>query len=92
LRLREAFATWDATRRFAEIIATAPSPPPRAYANECLCGAIMTGSAVPTDCRHFGKACQPPTPVGACMVSSEGVCRIWHEHGLGKLQPSAEAR
>jgi len=29
----------------------------------------------------FGKACQPETPVGACMVSSEGTCRIWHQYG-----------
>jgi hydrogenase expression/formation protein HypD len=23
----------------------------------------------------------PDAPVGACMVSSEGTCRIWHEYG-----------
>ena len=35
----------------------------------------------PTDCPLFGAQCLPDTPVGACMVSSEGTCRIWHQYG-----------
>jgi hydrogenase expression/formation protein HypD len=41
----------------------------------------MLGLAVPTDCKLYGKACVPESPVGACMVSSEGQCRIWHTYG-----------
>jgi hydrogenase expression/formation protein HypD len=41
----------------------------------------MAGIASPADCRLFGKECIPDAPVGACMVSSEGTCRIWQQYG-----------
>jgi len=41
----------------------------------------MAGIASPHDCPLFGKECQPDMPVGACMVSSEGTCKIWHQYG-----------
>jgi hydrogenase expression/formation protein HypD len=50
-------------------------------AKGCLCGSIMLGLAVPTDCALYQKTCLPESPVGACMVSSEGQCRIWHTYG-----------
>ncbi|HVO30492.1 MAG TPA: hypothetical protein VMV18_07140, partial [bacterium] len=50
-------------------------------AQQCRCGEIMSGLCSPDDCRLFGSECQPETPVGACMVSSEGTCRIWHQYG-----------
>ena len=50
-------------------------------ATECICGEIMIGRASPTDCTLFGTTCLPEAPVGACMVSSEGTCRIWHQYG-----------
>jgi hydrogenase expression/formation protein HypD len=81
LRLLPEFAAHDASVRFAAELAAAPAVIPRANAAECRCGAIMTGRMQPTDCRLFGAECRPSTPVGACMVSTEGVCRIWHEHG-----------
>lgn len=83
LRLRGEFAAHDAALRFADELASAPLPSERAGAADCRCGAIMTGLATPSECGLFGKACTPSTPVGACMVSTEGICRIWHEHGLG---------
>jgi hydrogenase expression/formation protein HypD len=48
---------------------------------DCICGPIMSGLATPADCTLFGGACVPDSPVGACMVSSEGICRIWHQYG-----------
>jgi len=81
LELRPEFAAHDARRRFAAELAAAPAPRADA-AVDCRCGAIMTGLATPPDCRHFGRECRPAAPLGACMVSSEGACRIWHEHGL----------
>jgi len=48
---------------------------------DCICGTIMLGLASPSDCAIFGKTCVPESPVGACMVSSEGQCRIWHTYG-----------
>ena len=50
-------------------------------ARDCLCGSIMLGLAEPNDCPLFGKQCLPESPVGSCMVSSEGSCRIWHTYG-----------
>ena len=41
----------------------------------------MLGLAVPTDCPLYQRTCVPESPVGACMVSSEGQCRIWHSYG-----------
>jgi len=41
----------------------------------------MSGRKTPADCALFGADCLPENPVGACMVSSEGTCRIWHEYG-----------
>jgi hydrogenase expression/formation protein HypD len=81
LTLRREYAAHDAALRFARELSEAPPVVPRADAAECRCGAIMTGQLQPTDCRLFGAQCRPDAPVGACMVSSEGVCRIWHEHG-----------
>ncbi len=83
LRLRPAFAAHDASLRFADLFAAAPIPVQSPLAAACQCGAIMTGRARPTDCALYGRGCAPSAPVGACMVSSEGICRIWHESGLG---------
>lgn len=83
LRLRPAFAAHDAAVRFAaELDAAAPLRAPSADSAACRCGAIMIGREQPTDCALFGKRCRPDAPVGACMISTEGVCRIWHEHGV----------
>jgi hydrogenase expression/formation protein HypD len=82
LRLRAEWAGCDARRRFADRLERArraPAAPTRA--SECRCGDIMAGIATPTDCALFGGPCTPPQPLGACMVSSEGTCRIWHEYG-----------
>jgi hydrogenase expression/formation protein HypD len=81
LRLRPEFAARDAALRFQELLARAPVPTPRARAQDCICGEIMSGRAEPADCPLFGGACRPEAPVGACMVSTEGACRIHFEHG-----------
>jgi hydrogenase expression/formation protein HypD len=86
LRLRPAFAARDARRRFADALAAAPPPGRAPRADECRCGDILAGIASPSDCALFGGACTPAAPVGACMVSSEGTCRIWSEYG-GATRP-----
>ncbi|MBL7069034.1 MAG: hydrogenase formation protein HypD [Candidatus Omnitrophica bacterium] len=43
----------------------------------CICGEVLKGKRVPTDCRLFGKGCTPGHPVGPCMVSSEGACSAY---------------
>ncbi|AAL80673.1 hydrogenase formation protein HypD [Pyrococcus furiosus DSM 3638] len=47
----------------------------------CLCGAVLRGLALPTQCQHFGKTCTPRHPVGPCMVSYEGTCHIFYKYG-----------
>jgi hydrogenase expression/formation protein HypD len=79
LQLRGEWAGLDARVRF-DLRAIVPADTP-AVASECICGEIMIGRAAPTDCRLFGTTCLPDAPVGACMVSSEGACRIWYQYG-----------
>jgi hydrogenase expression/formation protein HypD len=81
LRLRDEFARWDARRRFAIDARPEERAGSRARDADCICGKILSGAAVPLDCPLFGGDCVPDAPVGACMVSSEGACRIWHSYG-----------
>jgi hydrogenase expression/formation protein HypD len=81
LRLRDEFAHLDARRRFTIDLASLWDSAPAALAQSCICGDIMAGMSSPTDCTLYGKECVPEKPVGACMVSSEGACRIWHQYG-----------
>jgi len=50
----------------------------------CMCDKVLRGIAQPDDCKLFGKVCTPRTPVGPCMVSHEGACKIWHTYQLKK--------
>lgn len=81
LRLRDEYAHVDARRRFDIDVESLWRMAPPALVEHCVCGDIMAGIASPTDCTLFGRACTPETPVGACMVSSEGTCRIWKQYG-----------
>ena len=81
LRLREEWAHLDARRRFTIDLPALWDYAPPALAADCICGDIMSGIASPSDCKLFGKECIPDAPVGACMVSSEGTCKIWHQYG-----------
>ena len=81
LRLRDEFAQWDARRRFVIDLAPLWDNAPPALVAQCQCGDIMAGIASPHDCALFGRECTPDMPVGACMVSAEGTCKIWHQYG-----------
>jgi hydrogenase expression/formation protein HypD len=81
LDLRPELAHLDARRRFPIDTAGVRDDRAAAEAVGCRCGEIMLGLANPTDCALFGRSCLPESPVGACMVSSEGACRIWHTYG-----------
>jgi len=81
LRLRDEWAHVDARRRFTIDLASLWDHAPSAHAQRCVCGDIMAGLKNPTDCELYGKECVPESPVGACMVSAEGACRIWHTYG-----------
>ncbi len=81
LDLRPEWAAIDARRRFAIDTAAVRDADAEEEAKGCICGSIMLGLAVPTDCPLYQRTCVPDSPVGACMVSSEGQCRIWHTYG-----------
>ncbi len=81
LRLRDEFAAWDARKRFEIDVAALWDNAPATRVAQCQCGDIMAGIASPHDCALFGRECTPDAPVGACMVSSEGTCKIWHQYG-----------
>lgn len=75
LKIRAAFASHDAERRFDL------SYRPVADNKACECGAILRGVKRPVDCKLFGTACTPETPMGSCMVSTEGACAAHYSYG-----------
>jgi hydrogenase expression/formation protein HypD len=74
LRIREAYAAYDAGRRFA--LRVPEAQPPRG----CACGEILTGKKTPPECALYKKVCTPMDPVGPCMVSSEGTCAAYYRY------------
>jgi hydrogenase expression/formation protein HypD len=81
LRLRDEFARVDTRKKFRIDVKRLWNNAPSTLTQLCMCGDIMAGIASPSHCSLFGKECTPDNPVGACMVSSEGTCRIWHQYG-----------
>ena len=75
LKLRPAFAAFDAEIRFGVPYAAVPDH------KACECAAILRGDKRPEECRIFGTACTPDNPVGSCMVSSEGACAAHYTYG-----------
>lgn len=79
--LKPAYAQHDARVLFAD-----HSDPARRRAGEmppgCDCAQVVLGKLYPNQCRIYGKACTPRHPVGPCMVSDEGACRIWWSSGV----------
>ena len=82
LRLLDRWEHLDARRRFAIDLNRLWDEAPSLLSQQCVCGDIMSGLKTPASCTLFGAECVPDNPVGACMVSSEGTCRIWHEYGV----------
>lgn len=74
LKLRAAFASWDAEVRFA-VPGVHVSDPQGAP-----CGEVLRGALKPHQCPFFGKTCTPERPVGALMVLSEGACAAYYHH------------
>ncbi len=74
LAIRETYERFDARNRFDLEVAPAREP------SGCLCARILRGAARPPDCKLFRKSCTPGTPVGPCMVSSEGTCAAYFKY------------
>ena len=48
----------------------------------CDCAKVILGQIKPNACRLYGESCVPRNPIGPCMVSDEGACRIWWSSGI----------
>jgi hydrogenase expression/formation protein HypD len=77
LMLRPEFAYLDAEVYYKDILPQNPIDDHKM----CICGQILKGLAKPYDCKVFGKACKPSSPMGSCMVSSEGACAAYYKYG-----------
>ncbi len=75
LQVRETYARFDAERIFNVPGVRVADP------KACQCGEVLTGVLRPWDCKVFGTACTPETPIGTCMVSSEGACAAYYSFG-----------
>ncbi len=75
LRVRDAYAAYDAERKFAVPGLRVVDPA------ACRCGDVLTGAIKPRQCGIFGTACTPESPLGALMVSSEGACAASYRYG-----------
>jgi hydrogenase expression/formation protein HypD len=72
LQLRKEFADFDARLKFGVHVEQGKD-----ILLGCECHLIIIGKIKPNECPMFMKACTPEKPIGACMVSSEGTCRVW---------------
>jgi len=83
VRFRKDYAAFDAERRFAVPNVKIADP------KSCQCGEVLKGVLKPWQCRVFGSACTPETPLGALMVSSEGACAAYYQYGGIKTRGAA---
>ncbi|MDD2735625.1 MAG: hydrogenase formation protein HypD [Desulfuromonadaceae bacterium] len=75
LAIRAEYAAFDAERVMELDV-------PEAVENRaCLCGEVLKGKLAPFGCPLFATVCTPESPVGACMVSSEGTCAAAYKYG-----------
>ena len=75
LKLSEAYADMDAEIQYSVPGIRIADP------KACQCGEVLKGVIKPWDCKVFGTACTPETPIGTCMVSSEGACAAYYNYG-----------
>jgi hydrogenase expression/formation protein HypD len=75
LRVRDEYAAFDAEKRFSVPGLRVADP------KACQCGEVLKGVLKPWECKVFGTACTPETPIGTCMVSPEGACAAYYNFG-----------
>jgi hydrogenase expression/formation protein HypD len=80
VRFRDAYARFDAERKFAVPNVRIADP------KSCQCGEVLKGAIKPWQCKVFGTQCTPEKPLGALMVSSEGACAAYFQYGGASRQ------
>lgn len=88
--LSAAYAGHDARARF-QIDPAADRKRAGAMPPGCDCARVVMGKVYPDQCALYGKACTPRTPIGPCMVSDEGACRIWWSSGVREQRATKAA-
>jgi hydrogenase expression/formation protein HypD len=79
LKIREVFEAFDAQKVFAVKVPKFKEP------RGCACGNVLKGTLTPPDCPLYSKLCTPTSPVGPCMVSSEGTCSAYYRYHSNSL-------
>ncbi|HCE46058.1 MAG TPA: hydrogenase formation protein HypD [Lentisphaeria bacterium] len=74
MSLKNEFSPFDAEKRFGMTIVNDEEK------KGCRCGDVLKGKIVPPDCPLFATKCTPSSPVGPCMVSSEGTCAAYYKY------------
>ena len=77
LKLRNEYKEYDAESIFKNVLPLEEIQDHKL----CICGDILRGMATPLECTIFGTACKPTSPIGSCMVSSEGACAAYYKYG-----------
>jgi len=77
LKLKDKFAKYDAEVIYDDKLSKTEIEDHKL----CICGDILRGMATPDECTIFGTACKPNSPIGSCMVSSEGACAAYYKYG-----------
>jgi len=77
LKLKSQYAQYDAEVAYKDILPIEEIEDHKL----CICGDILRGIASPPECTIFGTACKPTSPIGSCMVSSEGACAAYYKYG-----------
>ncbi len=85
LRIKPAYAAFDAEKHF-DLPGVRVADP-----KACQCGEVLKGVLKPWECKVFGTACTPETPIGTCMVSSEGACAAYYNFGRFSRERVREA-
>jgi hydrogenase expression/formation protein HypD len=86
MKLKPKYSAFDAELRFNVPGLRIADP------KACQCGEILKGVKKPWECKVFGTACTPETPIGSCMVSSEGACAAYYNFGrLSKIASRSQA-
>ena len=75
LKVHRNYADWDAEVRYSMPGIRVADP------KACQCGEVLKGVIKPWECKVFGTACTPETPIGTCMVSPEGACAAYYNFG-----------
>ncbi len=79
MKIREVFEAFDAQKAFSVEVPKSEEP------KGCACGNVLKGIVTPRECPLYDKLCTPTSPVGPCMVSSEGTCSAYYRYDSNRL-------